>query len=464
MATMMDTGPQLPLESIDPATGEEFACYTPWSPDRIDEALVNAQRAGVRWRHSTLEERSALLRRVAGRLREQSAELSDLAGREMGKLAAEARTEIERSVMVLEHYAKTVHSVLAPTSVPVETGTATIHSEALGPLLAVMPWNFPFWQVFRFAAPAIAAGNVVLLKHAPRVTGCGLAIERIWRDDGVPPGIFQTLLIEESDVARLIEDARVRGVTLTGSERAGRAVASAAGRALKKSVLELGGSDPFVVFDDAPLDLAVDAALRSRFANAGQTCIAAKRFILCPKIAEPFLEAFIAGARRLTPGHPRDERSRLAPLARADLRAHLARQVADSVARGARLLLGGKVPEEPGYFYPATILDRVEPGMPAFDEELFGPVAALVRAESEEEAVHLANATRFGLGASVWTEDRARGERLAHVIEAGSVFVNGLVRSDPRLPFGGMKSSGYGHELGTAGLLEWVHQKTLWVR
>jgi succinate-semialdehyde dehydrogenase/glutarate-semialdehyde dehydrogenase len=327
-----------------------------------------------------------------------------------------------------------------------------------------MPWNFPFWQVFRCAAPAIAAGNPVLLKHASNVPRCALEIERLFEDAGAPDGVFSTLLIDARRAEAVVADPRVRGVSLTGSDAAGRRVASIAGENLKRTVLELGGSDAFVVLEDADLDEAVATAVRSRFMNAGQSCIAAKRFIVVDAIAEAFVARLRTAIEALAPGDPLDPKTTLAPLARADLRDTLHEQVLASLDAGARLILGGQPLDRPGWFYAATLLDAVGPGMPAYDDELFGPVAAVLHAADEDEALEIVNDTRFGLGGSVWTRDSARGERFARRMACGCAFVNGLVKSDPRLPFGGIKESGYGRELGALGIHELVNTKTLWIR
>jgi succinate-semialdehyde dehydrogenase/glutarate-semialdehyde dehydrogenase len=336
--------------------------------------------------------------------------------------------------------------------------------QPLGTVLAVMPWNFPLWQVFRFLAPTLAAGNTGLLKHASNVPQCALAVEELVRAAGFPAGVFRTLMIESARVADVIADPRVHAVTLTGSEPAGREVAACAGRNLKKSVLELGGSDAFVVLEDADLELTVAGAVTSRFLNAGQSCIAAKRFIIVESVAEGFVQRLAAAMIALQAGDPADERTTLAPLARPDLRDELHRQVQASVAAGARLVTGGEAQSGPGAFYPATLLDHVVPGMPAFDEELFGPVAAVIRVAGETQALALANNSRYGLGGSVWTRDSARGERFARKLQSGAAFVNGIVKSDPRLPFGGIKASGYGRELSLLGIREFVNAKTIWIR
>jgi len=330
-------------------------------------------------------------------------------------------------------------------------------------VLAIMPWNFPFWQVFRFAVPALAAGNACVLKHAPNVPRCAVEIERLWKDAGLPEGLFQSVLLQNEGAARVIVDPRVRAVTLTGSDRAGSVVGEQAAHHLKKTVLELGGSDPFIVLEDAVVSRAATVAAEARLQNSGQSCIAAKRFIVVERVADEFLELFTEAMRAYRMGDPLDAGTQIGPQARRDLRDNLQRQVESSVQRGARIVLGGRVPDGPGAFYPPTVLDAVQPGSPAFDEETFGPVAAVIRVRDEVEAIRIANASAYGLGASVWTADPARGERLARDIDVGSVFVNGLVKSDPRLPFGGVKRSGYGRELSEYGLREFVNVKTVWV-
>ncbi len=335
--------------------------------------------------------------------------------------------------------------------------------DAIGPVFAIMPWNFPFWQVFRFAAPALAAGNAGILKHAPNVSRCALDIERVFQEAGFPEGLFAAVRLSNEAAADVIADPRVRAVTLTGSDRAGSQVAAQAGRHLKKTVLELGGSDPFIVLPDADVDAAARTAAEARLQNSGQSCIAAKRFIVVEPVAERFVGLFAAAMQQRRMGDPLDPGTQIGPQARLDLRANLHRQVQESVRRGARLLFGGELPAGRGAFYPPTLLVAVEPGMPAFDEETFGPVAAVIVVADEREAIRIANASAYGLGASLWTGDRERGERLARELEAGSVFVNGLVKSDPRLPFGGVKRSGYGRELSEYGLREFVNIKTVWV-
>lgn len=453
------------MESINPANGERLAAFERWDGARLEAALAAAARAAPSWAQTPLAQRCELLLRTAEVLRARGEELARLITLEMGKLIGEARAEIEKCAVGCEYYARHAAAFLADEAVASDAGRSYVAYQPLGTVLAVMPWNFPFWQVMRFAAPALVAGNAALLKHASNVPQCALAIESVLREAGAPSGVFQTLMIASGDVRRVIGDPRVHAVTLTGSDQAGREVAAAAGAALKKTVLELGGSDPFVVLADADLDLTVRNAVASRFVNAGQSCIAAKRFIVVDGIAEEFLARFRAGVEALRPGDPADPDTTLAPLARRDLCDALDVQVRESVARGAEVVTGCvPLPGDPGAWYAPSILDRVVPGMPAFDEELFGPVAAVSRAGDEDEAVALANRSRFGLGASVWTRDSARGERIALRLQSGAVFVNGLVKSDPRLPFGGIKDSGYGRELSYQGLHEFVNVRTVWIR
>lgn len=452
------------FESINPANGRRLEIVEAWDDARIESALAASARAWPAWAAAAIERRCELLQEVANVLRGRQDGLARLITLEMGKLIGEARAEIEKCAHACDYYAERAGAFLADEPITSDAGRSFIAWQPLGAVLAVMPWNYPFWQVFRFAAPALAAGNVALLKHASNVPRCALAIEEVFRDAGLPEGVFTTLMIPASRVARVIEDARVRAVTLTGSEAAGRKVASSAGAALKKTVLELGGSDAFLVLEDADLEHTVKNAIASRYMNAGQSCIAAKRFLVVDAIADRFVAAFRAGAETLASGDPLAAGTRLAPLARADLRADLHHQVLRSIALGAELVTGGAPLPGPGFYYPATILDRVTPGMPAFDEELFGPVASVIRVRDADEAIAVANASRFGLGGSVWTTDLGRGESLARRLQCGGAFVNGIVKSDPRLPFGGIKDSGYGRELSIHGLREFVNIKTVWIR
>jgi len=450
--------------SINPATGKQVWACDVWDPARIEHALAESAAATPAWASRPIAERCELLRRAAQVLRAKSGELAALITLEMGKLVKEALAEVEKCAVGCEYYAEHAPSFVADEIIASDAGKSLVAYQPLGTVLAIMPWNFPLWQVFRFAAPALAAGNTALLKHASNVPQCALAIEAVFTEAGFPPGVFRTLMISAAQTEQVIADPRVQAVTLTGSEPAGRKVAAAAGAHLKKSVLELGGSDAFVVLSDADLDLTVSSAVTSRFQNAGQSCIAAKRFIVVDAVADAFVERFLGAVTALKPGDPSSADASLGPMARGDLRDELHQQVEDSLAKGASKVIGCEPLSRPGYFYAASILDHVVPGMPAYEQELFGPVAAVIRVRDDDKAVAVANASRFGLGGSVWTRDAARGERLARRIQAGACFVNGMVKSDPRLPFGGIKASGYGRELSRHGLREFVNAKTIWIR
>ncbi len=451
------------LEARDPATGERIQSYAAHDAAAIEERLAAAAAALARWRRAPLAERTRPLLAAADILESRAAEWAALMAREMGKPVKQGRAEATKCALVLRHYAEHAERLLAPQPVAVDGGRAHVRLDPLGTILAVMPWNFPFWQLFRCAAPMLAAGNTVLLKHAANVPGCALAIERIFREAGLPEGVFATLLVGSREVAGIVADRRVHGVTLTGSEKAGAEVAAQAGKHLKKTVLELGGSDPFIVLADADLDRAIAVACTARAQNTGQSCIAAKRFIVERAVSERFVAGMKAKLEALKTGSPLDEATELGPLARPDLRDTLHEQVERSVAAGARLITGGRVPSGPGAFYPATLLADCGPGVAAWDEETFGPVAAVHVVDSADAAIEAANASDFGLGASLWTRDPARAEALAARIEAGCVFVNAMVKSDPRVPFGGVKRSGYGRELGRWGVEEWVNVKTVWM-
>jgi succinate-semialdehyde dehydrogenase / glutarate-semialdehyde dehydrogenase len=453
-------------KTVNPATGETVREYEDTSWSEVERALEAAQAAHQRWRRQPFEERARLMRRAAELLRDRSNRYAELMALEMGKPVKDGRSEVEKCAWVCDYYADEAEGQLAP--VPVDTPDTDAKTywahEPIGVVLAVMPWNFPFWQVFRFAAPNLMAGNAGLLKHASNVPGCALAIEEVFRDAGFPEGLFRSLLIGHEVSERLIEQPLVRAVTLTGSVRAGKAVAGKAGSLVKKTVLELGGSDAYVVLEDADLDAAVEICVKSRLTNSGQSCIAAKRFVVTAGVKDPFERRMVERMRSVRMGDPFDEATELGPQARADLRDELHDQVERSLAAGARLLLGGELPDGPGAFYPPTVLTDVTPGMPAYEEELFGPVATIIEARDEADAVRIANDSVFGLGAAVFTRDVERGERIAREeFQAGACFVNAFVRSDPRLPFGGVKESGYGRELSPLGIREFVNVKTVWV-
>lgn len=454
----------MPLESINPADGRLLETFPEWTDQEVDEAIDASQRAWLDWRTTSFGERAALMRRAAQVLRDNSDLYARTMALEMGKPVSEGRAEVGKCAACCDHYAEHAEHYLAPEVIASDASRSYVACRPLGVVLAVMPWNFPFWQVFRFAAPALMAGNGGLLKHSSNVPRCALQIEEVFTQAGFPAGLFRTLMIGSGKVDRVIEHPAVKAVTLTGSDIAGRKVAAKAGQMLKKTVMELGGSDPFVVLADADLDEAAQVAARARCINSGQSCIAAKRFIVEEPVYGQFLDKFIAAMAALKVGDPLDEQSQVGAQARADLMAELHAQVEASVAKGAKVVLGGRPLERPGCFYPPTILVDVVPGMPAYHEEFFGPVASVIRARDADDALRIANDTPFGLGGSVWSGDSARGEALAARIESGAAFVNGMVKSDPRLPFGGVKISGFGRELSHHGIKEFVNLQTVWVR
>ena len=449
--------------SLNPANGEQLGATPALDHAQVDAAIDRATLCAARWAQSGFAERRVLLNALADGLDRDRERLANLVTGEMGKLAREATAEIGKCALVCRYYAEHGERLLADEEIETDARRSLVVRQPLGPILAIMPWNFPFWQVFRFAAPAVMAGNVVLLKHASNVMLCGAAIADLFDRAGAPAGLFTHLPIGARQASEVIEDPRVRAVTLTGSGPAGSAIAARAGKVLKKSVLELGGSDPFIVLGDADLDLAVAKAVQSRFMNAGQSCIAAKRFIVVDTVADAFEQRFVEVVRGLRPGDPTDPATTLAPMARSDLRDELHAQVRDSVHAGARLLTGGEAVAGAGCFYQPTVLADVRKGMRAYCEELFGPVASIQRVADVDEAVKVANDSEFGLGGSVWTRDRASGLEVARRLECGCAFVNELVKSDPRLPFGGIKSSGFGRELAREGLHEFVNTKTIWI-
>ncbi len=448
---------------INPATGQVTYRHELLTAKEVEQRLAAAAEAFPAWAARSLQERGAILRAIAAQLRQRKGDIQHAMTTEMGKLKAEALGEIEKCAEACEFYADHAADYLKPQLIDTEAQRSYVRYEPIGCVFAVMPWNFPIWQVFRFLAPAFMAGNVALLKHASNVPQCADLILAVCRDGGLPEGVFDVLHIDNDQAAEVLRDKRVKAVTLTGSERAGRSIAANAGDQLKKCVMELGGSDAFVVLEDADLEKTVAAAVKSRFDNSGQTCIAAKRFIVVDAIADAFVEKFVAAAGKRVYGDPQDEKTTLAPMARADLRDELHKHVQDSIAKGAKLLLGGEPVAGSHAGYPATILDNVGPGMPAYDEELFGPAAAILRVSDDAEALRVANDTSFGLGGSVWTTDAARGEAIAQQLECGAAFVNAIVKSDVRLPFGGSKRSGFGRELAEHGIHEFMNIKTVYV-
>ncbi len=452
------------IESINPATGELLEVFDEWTPEVTAGVVASVDRAWHQWRDTNFSRRSELMHRAAAVLRRNRDEYARAMALEMGKPISEGRSEVEKCAWVCEFYADHAERFLAEETAQSDGSRAFVAFRPIGTVLAIMPWNFPFWQVFRFAAPVLMAGNVGVLKHSSKVPRCAMAIEEVFVQAGFPGNVFRTLMIGSGQVEAVIENERIKAVTLTGSDIAGRKVAAKAGQLLKKTVLELGGSDPFVVLADADLDEAARVAARARCINSGQSCIAAKRFIVEAPAYDRFLEKFRISMAALVVGDPLDEGTQVGPQVREDLMMKLHGQVVASLEKGAEIVLGGGPLDCPGYFYPPTILTGIRPGMPAYHEEIFGPVASLIKVGDAEEAVEVANASPFGLGGSVWTGDPVRGERLAGRIEAGAVFVNGLVKSDPRLPFGGVKISGYGRELSHYGIKEFVNIQTVWIK
>ncbi len=453
----------MPQQSVNPATEEVAATYPDMTPQQIESALARADATYQQWRATPFRERSVRLRAAAAYLRSNKTSLAKTITLEMGKPIVEAEAEVEKCAWNCDFYAENARRFLASKAVKSAALRSYVAFDPLGPVLAIMPWNFPFWQVFRFAAPALMAGNVGLLKHASNVPQCALSIEEVFRAAGFPHGAFQTLLTPGAAVEPIIRDDRIKAVTLTGSDVTGAKVAEAAGRNLKKTVLELGGADPFIVLADADLKQAAEVGARARNQNAGQSCIAAKRFIVADAVADEFQALFVKAVSALRVGDPMDRVTQVGPMARGDLRDALEDQVQRSVGQGAKVATGGRRLEGKGYFYQPTVLTGVTPKMAAFREETFGPAAAVIRAKDATEAVRLANDSMFGLGASLWTADVEQGEVLARQIESGSVFINGMVASDPRLPFGGVKRSGYGRELADFGIREFVNIKTVWI-
>ncbi len=450
------------IETINPATEKLIHRYSLHDSDVIQKRIEDAHCAFQVWRKKTLEERKIPMFAIAQLLRQDKETLAQLIVEEMGKPVAAALNEIEKCAWVCEYYAQHTKAYLAPTLIETEHDKSMVVYQPLGVVFAIMPWNFPFWQVFRYAAPTIMAGNTTLLKHAPITTGCALAIEKLFEKAGFQAGVFQTLLLSNEQTEEVIAHPDVVAVTLTGSGRAGSVVASVAGKHLKRVVLELGGNDPYLVLADADLKLAARCIVTSRLNNAGQSCIAAKRIIVVKDVYDALIEHVTQEMKRYELGEPQLSTTTMGPIARADLREVLHQQVLKSQAKGAIILVGGKIPARQGFYYPPTLLVNVMPGMPAFDEELFGPVITVTKAKDELSAIALANQSQFGLGGGIFTRDIVRGEKIAtYDIETGTCFVNQFVSSDPRLPFGGIKHSGYGRELSSAGILEFVNIKTI---
>lgn len=455
----------LQMKSINPATGETIREFPQMENSDVRKAVSAAHKAHLKWRKVPFEKRALLMKTAGQVLRQNAAQYARLMADEMGKPVKAGRGEAEKCAWVCDYYAENAEQFLSHEEVPIDGNRNFVAFEPLGVVLAVMPWNFPFWQVFRFAAPALMAGNAGLLKHASNVPGCALAIEDVFKQAGFPDGLFRTLLIDTKQTKAVLKHKLVRAVTLTGSTGAGRAIGQQAGKLLKKSVLELGGSDPYLILEDADLPKAVNLCVTSRLINAGQSCIAAKRFLVVETRVEEFERLFVERMRAAKMGNPLDESTEVGPQARHDLRDELHEQVQASIAKGARCLLGGKIPDGPGAYYPPTVLAGVTKGMVAYHDELFGPVASIIPVKNEREAIKVANDSVFGLGAAVFTQDRARGEKIAtRELQAGCCVVNDFVKSDPRLPFGGIKESGYGRELSHHGIKEFVNIKTVCIR
>ena len=453
------------LNSINPANGQEIASYKEMTLEEVGTIIANVDSAYHEWRNTSFDHRATLLRRASELLQNRKEDLGRLMTLEMGKPYTQALAEVTKCATVCEYYADNAERILADQIIETDASKSYVAYRPIGIVFAVMPWNFPFWQVLRFAAPALMAGNVGILKHASNVQGCAKEIEKIFHDAGFPKNVFRILVISSKYVKDVINNPLVKAVTLTGSTPAGKAVASQAGNVLKKTVLELGGSDPYIILEDADLDQAITACMIGRFLNTGQSCIAAKRFIVVESILDEFRGKILQAMKNQKWGDPFDEDVNIGPMVNIWSRNEVHEQVIASIEKGAELLVGGEVPDVEGAFYPATLLDNVKPGMPAFDDEIFGPVASIVPVKDEAEAIRLANQTPFGLGSAVFTRDVEKGERIAaNEIEAGCCFVNDFVRSDPRLPFGGIKESGYGRELSEMGIREFTNMKTVYIR
>ena len=449
------------MKSINPFNNELIKEYQEYNQEEVEQIIRNADEAYRSWRNSSFDERSVKMKKAAEILLDNKQQYGELISTEMGKIIKESVSEVEKCAWVCNYYADNAKKFLADEPIETDAAKSMVSFEPLGVVLSIMPWNFPFWQVFRFAAPTIMAGNAGLLKHASNVSGCSLEIEKIFKEAGFPDNLFRSLLVPGSKVDEVIQNPLVKAVTLTGSEGAGRSVAKTAGAELKKTVLELGGSDPFIVLKDADLKASVETAVTARMINTGQSCIAAKRFIVVDEIADKFEKMTVRRMQKITAGNPFDEASGAGPLAKPEFVDDIIRQVSESVEQGAEILLGGNRRDRKGNFFEPTVLKNVTPGMPAFDEETFGPVFSIVRVNDEKEAIDMANKSSFGLGGALWTKDVEHGERLARLVETGAIFVNGMTKSDPRMPFGGIKNSGYGRELSHYGIREFVNIKSI---
>jgi succinate-semialdehyde dehydrogenase/glutarate-semialdehyde dehydrogenase len=452
------------IQTINPATGEVLKIYQEMSSAEVDKAIAATHQAFLAWRATSFAERAERMRNAAKILLDNKQEYASLITLEMGKPIKAAVAEIEKCALLCHHYAEQAQKYLQPQMIKTEMTKSYITYQPLGVIFAIMPWNFPFWQAFRFAAPGVMAGNACVLKHAPNTTGCGLMIEQVFKQAGFPENLFRTIVIDASDADKVIAHPNIAGVTLTGSVRAGKSVGVEAASHLKKVVLELGGSDPYIILEDADLDLAAEQCVRSRLGNAGQVCVAAKRLIAVDAIRDAFVKKVLEKMQEYKVGDPLDESVSMGPLARADLRDGVHKQVQASVAQGAELVQGGAPIAGPGFYYPPTVLKNVKPGMPAYDDEIFGPVIAFIAAKDEAEAIKIANDNIYGLGAAVFTKDLVRGEKIAQQLEVGTCCVNTLVASDPRLPFGGIKMSGFGRELAAEGIREFTNIKTICVK
>ncbi len=453
------------MKTINPTTGNVIKEYDEMSFDVVSDIINKANKAQADWRYKSFDERASYLKKIAEILRDQKEDLGKLMAEEMGKPLQQGIGEAEKCAWVCEYYAEHAEEFLKDDPVQTDASKSYVTFNPLGVVLAIMPWNFPFWQLFRFAAPALMAGNGAILKHSENTTGCALIIEEIIHEAGIPKDVFRTIVRDKSNMKEVIQHEGIAAVTLTGSTRAGKAVAAQAGEMLKKTVLELGGSDPSIILKDADIKASAETCVNSRLLNSGQSCIAAKRFVVVEDVYDEFLDEFTALMKAKKVGAPNDDGTDVGPQARVDLRDQLHEQVQKSVKNGAELVLGGEIPEGEGAFYPVTILTNVKPGMPAYSEELFGPVASIIKVKDEEEAIQVANDTNYGLGASVYSQDVKHAEEIAATkLEAGCCFVNDFVKSDPRLPFGGIKNSGYGRELGLYGIHEFLNTKTVYVK